>query len=140
MDQIRDTMITAVNGIPVRVGDIATVTAGHQPRLGIAGQDDGDDIVQGTVLMRRGEQSMPTIRRVEAEVAKINSSDILPPGVRIERVYDRSDLISLTTSTVLHNMVYGIVLIFLVQWLLLGNLRSAIIVSATVPFALFFAI
>ena len=140
IDQIRDTMIAATSGVPVRVGDIAKVTVGHLPRLGIAGQDGDDDIVQGTVLMRRGEQSMPTIRRVEAEAAKINSSGILPPGVRIERVYDRSDLIDLTTSTVLHNMVYGIVLIFFVQWLFLGNLRSAIIVSATVPFALFFAI
>jgi len=124
MDQIRDTMITAVNGVPVRIGDVATVTAGHQPRLGIAGQDGEDDIVQGTVLMRRGEQSMPTIRRVEAEVEKINNSGILPPGVRIERIYDRSDLISITTNTVLHNMVFGIILIFFVQWLFLGNLRS----------------
>lgn len=140
IDQIRETMIAATNGVPVRIGDIATVTVGHLPRLGIAGQDGDDDIVQGTVLMRRGEQSMPTIRRVEAEVAKINGSDILPPGVHIERVYDRSDLIGVTTSTVLHNMVYGIVLIFFVQWLFLGNLRSAIIVSATIPFALFFAI
>ena len=112
----------------------------HQPRLGIAGQDDDDDIVQGIVLMRRGEQSMPTIRRVEAEVDKINSSNILPPGVRIERIYDRSDLINVTTNTVLHNMLFGIVLIFFVQWLFLGNLRSAIIVAATIPFALFFAI
>ena len=140
MDQIRDTMITAVNGVPVRVGDIAIVTAGNQPRLGIAGQDDDDDIVQGTVLMRRGEESMPTIRRVEAEVAKINSSNILPPGVQIQRIYDRSDLINLTTRTVLHNMIVGIVLIFFVQWLFLGNLRSALIVAATIPFALFFAI
>src|SRR5262249_49515760 len=140
MNQIRDTMITAVNGVPVRVGDVATVTAGHQPRLGIAGQDDDDDIVQGTVLMRRGEESMPTIRRVEAEVEKINSSNILPPGVQIQRIYDRSDLINLTTRTVLHNMTFGIVLIFFVQWLFLGNLRSALIVAATIPFALFFAI
>src|ERR1700720_1692213 len=140
MDQIRDTMITAVNGVPVRVGDIAIVTAGNQPRLGIAGQDDDAAIVQGTVLMRRGEESMPTIRRVEAEVAKINSSNILPPGVQIQRIYDRSDLINLTTRTVLHNMIFGIVLIFFVQWLFLGNLRSAVIVAATIPFALFFAI
>ncbi|MBV9814512.1 MAG: efflux RND transporter permease subunit, partial [Alphaproteobacteria bacterium] len=140
MDQIRDTMITAVNGVPIRIGDIATVSVGHQPRLGIAGQDDDDDIVQGIVLMRRGEQSLPTIRRVEAEVEKINNSNILPPGVRIERIYDRSDLINITTSTVLHNMVFGIVLIFLVQWLFLGNLRSAVIVAATIPFALSFAI
>src|SRR5271166_1317266 len=140
MDQIRDTMITAVNGVPVRVGDIAIVTAGHQPRLGIAGQDDEDDIVEGIVLMRRGEESMPTIRNVEAEVEKINNSNILPPGVRIERIYDRSDLINVTTRTVLHNMVFGIVLIFFVQWLFLGNLRSALVVATTVPFALFFAI
>jgi len=140
MDQIRDTMITAANGVPVKIGDIATVGVGHQPRLGIAGQDDDDDIVQGIVLMRRGEQSMPAIRRVEAEVEKINSSNILPPGVRIERIYDRSDLINVTTRTVLHNMVFGIVLIFFVQWLFLGNLRSAVIVAATIPFALFFAI
>jgi cobalt-zinc-cadmium resistance protein CzcA len=140
MDQIRDTMITAVNGVPVRVGDIATVTVGHQPRLGIAGQDDDDDIVQGTVLMRRGEQSMPTIRRVEAEVEKINNSSVLPPGVRIERIYDRKDLINVTTRTVLHNMVFGVVLIFFVQCLFLGNLRSALIVATTIPFALFFAI
>ena len=140
MDQIRDTMITSVNAAPVRVSDIATVTVGHQPRLGIAGQDDDDDIIQGIVLMRRGQQSMPTIRAIEAEVEKINSSNILPPGVRIERIYDRSDLINITTRTVLHNMIFGIVLIFFVQWLFLGDLRSALIVAMTIPFALSFAI
>jgi heavy metal efflux system protein len=140
MDDIRHTMLTANNGAPVLLSDVATVTVGHQPRLGIAGQDDEDDIVQGIVLMRRGEQSKPTIERVQAEVAKINGSDILPPGVRIEKIYDRSDLIDVTTRTVLHNMVAGIALIFIIQWLFLGNLRSAIIVAATIPFALFFAI
>ena len=140
MDQIRDTMITSVNGTPVRISDIATVTVGHQPRLGIAGQDDDDDIIQGIVLMRRGQQSMPTIRAVGAEVEKINNSNILPPGVRIERIYDRRDLINVTTRTVLHNMIFGIFLIFFVQWLFLGNLRSALVVATTIPFALFFAI
>jgi cobalt-zinc-cadmium resistance protein CzcA len=140
MDQIRDTMITATNGVPVRIGDIARVSVSHLPRLGIAGQDNDDDIVQGIVLMRRGEQSLPTIQRVEAEVDKVNHSNILPPGVQIKRIYDRSELISVTTRTVLHNMVFGIVLIFFVQWLFLGDLRSALIVSMTIPFALFFAI
>src|SRR5258708_38584839 len=64
----------------------------------------------------------------------------LPPGVRIERLYDRSDLINVTTRTVLHNMVFGVVLIFFVQWLFLGNLRSALVVATTIPFALLFAI
>ena len=140
MDDIRHTMLTASNGSPVLLSDVATVSVGNQPRLGIAGKDGDDDIVQGIVLMRRGEQSMPTIRRVEAEIDKINSTGILPPGVRIERIYDRSDLIRITTHTVLHNMVEGIVLIFVLQILFLGNLRSAIIVAATIPFALAFAI
>src|SRR6202020_2412594 len=70
----------------------------------------------------------------------INSSTILPPGVRIERIYDRKDLIETPTKTVLENMVLGIVLIVVLQWLFLGDLRSALIVGATIPFALFFAV
>jgi cobalt-zinc-cadmium resistance protein CzcA len=140
MDDIRNTTLIATNGTPVLLRDVAAVTIGNKPRLGIAGQDNDDDIVQGTVLMRRGEQSMPTIGRVEAEVDRINASGILPPLVRIEKIYDRSDLIGVTTRTVLHNMMFGILLIFLVQWIFLGDLRSALIVAATIPFALFFAI
>jgi cobalt-zinc-cadmium resistance protein CzcA len=140
MDDLRNTMLTSVNSAPVYVKDVATVDVGHQPRLGIVGQDNDDDIVQGIVLMRRGEQSLPTIRGVEAEVKKINSSGVLPPGVHLAKIYDRRDLINVTTNTVLHNMVLGIVLIFFVQWLFLGNLRSAVIVAATIPFALLFAI
>src|SRR5262249_38062074 len=74
-----------------------------------------------------------------AEVEKINTSGILPPGVQIERIYDRSDLIYLTTNTVLFNLVFGMILVFFVQWIFLGDLRSALIVSSTIPFALFFA-
>jgi len=134
-------MVTSVRGIPVSISDVATVRVGNLPRLGIAGQDqDADDIVEGIVLMRRGEQSMRTIERVQAEVAAINSSGVLPPGVHIERIYDRSDLIRVTTHTVLHNVLAGILLIFLLQWAFLGNLRSALIVACTIPFALTFAI
>jgi cobalt-zinc-cadmium resistance protein CzcA len=136
MDDIRQTMLTASNGTPVLLGDVATVSVGHAPRLGIAGRDGDDDIVEGIVLMRRGERSLPTLTRVEAEVERLNSGDLLPPGVRIEKIYDRRDLINVTTNTVLHNMLLGIVLIFLVQWAFLGNLRSAVIVAATIPFAL----
>jgi heavy metal efflux system protein len=139
-DEIRRTMISGNQGAPVVVGDVAEVSIGNLPRLGIAGYNDVDDIVQGIVLMRRGAQSIPTIRRVEAEVDKLNASGILPPGVQIERIYDRSDLIKVTTHTVLHNMLAGIVLIFLLQWAFLGNIRSAVIVAMTIPFALSFAI
>jgi cobalt-zinc-cadmium resistance protein CzcA len=140
IDDLANTMISASNGTPVLVKDVATVEVGYQPRLGIAGMNDDDDIVQGIVLMRRGEQSSPTIERVEKVVDQINNSGVLPPGVHIERIYDRKDLIQTTTKTVLENMVFGILLIVLLQWIFLGDLRSALIVGATIPFALFFAV
>jgi heavy metal efflux system protein len=140
MDDIRKTMVTSNNGIPVVVGDIADVRVEHAPRLGIAGHDSADDVVEGIVLMRRGQQSMPTIERVKAEVDTINTSGVLPPGVKIGRLYDRSDLIRVTTRTVLHNVIAGVALIFLLQWAFLGNFRSALIVACTIPFALTFAI
>src|SRR6201991_4519828 len=140
IEDLSNTMVSQSGSNPVLVKDIATVTVGEKPRLGIAGKDDEDDIVQGIVLMRRGEQSSPTIARVEKLVTQINNSSILPPGVKIERIYDRKDLIELTTHTVLHNMVVGILLIVLLQWIFLGDLRSALIVGATIPFALFFAV
>ena len=139
-DEIRRTMIANNQGAPVLLGDVADVTIGNLPRLGIAGFDNVDDIVQGIVLMRRGAESIPTIKRVEAEVDKINGAGILPPGVSIQRIYDRSDLIHVTTRTVLHNMLAGILLIFILQWAFLGNVRSAVIVAMTIPFALSFAI
>jgi cobalt-zinc-cadmium resistance protein CzcA len=140
IDDLNNTMVSQSGGNPVLIKDIAHVTIGEKPRLGIAGLDQDDDIVQGIVLMRRGEQSSPTIARVEKLVHDINHSSILPPGVRIERIYDRKDLIDITTHTVLHNMVVGIILIVLLQWIFLGDLRSALIVGATIPFALFFAV
>ncbi|WP_213285151.1 efflux RND transporter permease subunit [Bradyrhizobium sp. sGM-13] len=140
IDDLNNTMVAQSGGNPVLVRDIANVTIGEKPRLGIAGLDQDDDIVQGIVLMRRGEQSSPTIARVEKLVHDINHSSILPPGVQIERIYDRKDLIDITTHTVLHNMVIGIILIVLLQWVFLGDLRSALIVGATIPFALFFAV
>jgi cobalt-zinc-cadmium resistance protein CzcA len=140
LDTLRDTMLTSNSGAPVLLRDIATISIGNLPRLGVAGQDNDDDIVQGIVLMQRGGESKPTIAAVEDEVAKINAAGILPPGVRIERIYDRADLIGITTRTVLHNMLVGILLIFLVQWIFLGNLRAAIITTTTIPFALSFAV
>src|SRR6266851_1109097 len=106
IDDLSNTMLIQFGGNPVLVRDVAAVMVGNRPRLGIAGKDDDNDIVQGIVLMRRGQQSTPTIRRVKAEVERINDSGILPPGAQIERVYDRQDLINITTNTVLHNMVF----------------------------------
>ena len=127
-------------GSPVLIRDVGAVRVGNLPRLGIAGQDADNDIVQGIVLMQRGAQSSPTIAAVKAEILTINTTSVLPPGVRLTPVYDRSDLIAITTNTVIRNMVEGMALIFLVQWLFLGNLRSAVIVAVTIPFALCVAV
>jgi len=140
MEDIRNTMLLVRDGAPVLVSDVANVTVGFEPRLGIAGHDGDDDVVEGIVLMRRGAETLPTLGAVKAAVEKINRSDLLPPGVHVERIYDRSVLVDITTKTVLHNMVMGVSLIFLIQWLFLGDLRSALIVSATIPFALLFAV
>ncbi|MBP2275829.1 MULTISPECIES: efflux RND transporter permease subunit [Sphingomonas] len=137
---IENVLVGTANGQPILLKDVAHVEIGNAPRLGIAGYNNEDDIVQGIVLMQRGAQSMPTIEAVQKEVADINASGILPPGVHLDRIYDRSDLIHLTIHTVLENLVAGIALIFFLQWAFLGNLRSAIIVAATIPFALAFAI
>jgi cobalt-zinc-cadmium resistance protein CzcA len=140
LDDLRHTLLTSAQGVPIYLGDVAEVSVGNQPRLGIAGLGEDDDIVQGIVLMRRGSASTPTIDAVQREVARINATGVLPPGVSIERIYDRSDLIRVTTATVLHNMLAGVALIFLLQWAFLGNLRTALIVATTIPFALAFAI
>ncbi len=140
VDDIANTMIAQQGGAPVLVRDVASVEIGYQPRLGIAGERYDDDIVQGIVLMRRGQESTPTITGVEEEIARIDAGGVLPPGVQIARIYDRKDLIDITTHTVLHNMIVGILLIMVIQWLFLGNLRSAVIIAATIPFAMFFAV
>ncbi|MBV8920094.1 efflux RND transporter permease subunit, partial [Bradyrhizobium sp.] len=92
------------------------------------------------VVMRRTEHTNDIIPKVQDEIKKLNSDGSLPPGVKIVPFYDRSTLVGVTTHTVLHNLIFGCVLVFLIQWIFLGDLRSAIIVSANIPFALFFAI
>jgi len=139
LDDINNIPLTQSGGTPVFLSDVAKAAIGHVPRLGIAGRDQDSDIVEGIVLMRRGEKTMDVIRRVEAEVARINRTNVLPAGVHIKPYYDRRELIEVTTGTVLHNVVFGIVLVFVIQWMFLGDLRSALIVSATIPFALFFS-
>ena len=140
VDQINNVLVTTNGGVPVLLKDVAKVEIGNAPRLGIAGYNQDDDIVEGVVLMQRGAQSMPTIKAVKQQLDDINASGLLPPGVHLDRVYDRSDLINHTTKTVIENMVVGIALIFILQWAFLGNLRSALIVAITIPFALSFAV
>jgi heavy metal efflux system protein len=137
---IENVMLSAPNGLPIFVKDIAKVSVGYVPRLGKAGRDHSDDVVAAIVIMNRTLHTNDVITRVRAEIEKINTDGSLPPGLKLVPFYDRSTLVAVTTSTVLHNLLFGCLLIFFVQWLFLGDLRSAIIVGANVPFALFFSI
>ena len=140
VQDIEDVLLFQSNGVPVFVKDVAKVSVGYVPRLGKAGRDHDDDVVAAIVIMNRTLHTNDVVARVRAEIQKINSDGSLPPGVKLVPFYDRTTLVAVTTSTVLHNLVYGCLLIFLIQWIFLGDLRSAIIVGVNIPFALFFSI
>jgi heavy metal efflux system protein len=139
VDDIQNVVLSQENGVPVLVRDVGKVSVSYRPRLGILGRDQQDDVIGSIVVMRRTEKTADMIPKVKAEVDKINHDGSLPPGVKVVPFYDRSSLIALTTHTVLHNLIFGCILVFLIQWIFLGNLRSAIIVGLNIPFALFFA-
>ena len=140
LEDIGNIVLSQQGGVPVLLSDIAKVQIGSRPRLGVAGRDEATDIVTGVVLMQKFERTMEVVKRVRAAVERINTDGSLPPGVRIEAFYDRGDLVAITVQTVLHNMFFGIALIFAIQWMFLGDLRCAIIVAATIPVALFLAV
>jgi cobalt-zinc-cadmium resistance protein CzcA len=140
LDDINDTVVAQTGGTPVFLKDVAQADVDHAPRLGIAGRDGDGDVVEAIVLMRRGEKTLEVIKRIEDEVDEINRSGALPDGVQVKPYYDRRELINVTTHTVMHNLLFGILLLFVIQYIFLGNLRSAIIVSASIPVALFFSI
>src|SRR6476659_2175601 len=140
LEDIGPIVLSQQGGVPVLLSDVAKVQVGFTPRLGIAGRDDKTDVVTGIVLLQKLERTMDVVRRVRAAVDRINSDGSLPEGVKIVPFYDRGDLVAITINTVLHNMLFGVALIFLIQWVFLGNLRCALIVSATIPVALFLAV
>lgn len=140
VEDIENVVLTQSGGLPIQIKNVAKVSVGYVPRLGIAGRDTEDDVATAIVVMGRTQHTNDIIPLVQAEVAKLNTDGSLPPGVKVVPYYDRSSLVGVTTHTVLHNLVFGCLLVFLIQWIFLGDLRSAIIVGANIPFALFFAI
>src|SRR5438874_3113564 len=140
LEDIGNIVLTQQGGVPVLLSDVAKIQIGFTPRLGIAGRDEKTDIIFGIVLMQKLERTMDVIQRLRAAVEKLNTDGSLPPGVKVDAFYDRGDLVAITVRTVLHNLAFGIALIFLIQWVFLGNLRCALIVAATIPVALFLAV
>ena len=147
VQQIEDTVIKTQTGTALRVKDIAVVEQGPKIRLGQISRTyraengkliDDPDVVEGTLLLQKGADADPTLKGIEAKVKEINAH-ILPPGVKVVPYLDRSDLIHFTTHTVLHNLTEGIILVVIVLFLFLGNVRGAFIVALTIPFSLLFA-
>ncbi|MGO9437452.1 MAG: efflux RND transporter permease subunit [Terracidiphilus sp.] len=147
VQQIEDTLIKTQAGTPIRVKDIAQVDQGPKIRLGQISKTykdangrliDNPDVVEGALLLRKGADADPVLKAVEEKVKEINDH-ILPKGVSVVPFLDRSDLVHLTTHTVLHNLTEGIVLVAIILLFFLGNVRGAIIVALTIPFALLFA-
>ena len=147
VQDIENTVLTTSNGAPVRVKDIAVVEWGPRIRLGrMARADhrpdgvivDEADVIQGGVLMRKGAEEGPTLDGIHKKVDELNNH-ILPEGVKVVTMLDRSDLLHYTLHTVLHNLGEGMILVTIILLLFLGNVRAALIVAVTIPFALLFA-
>ena len=147
IQDIENTVILTKSGTPLHVRDIAVVTQGPEIRLGQFGhairRDDGkiiddSDVVSGIALLQKGADAQPVLDGIHAKVRELNDQ-ILPKGVKIVPFIDRSDLMHFTTHTVLHNLGEGIVLVVIILFLFLGNVRGALIVALTIPFSLLFA-
>jgi heavy metal efflux system protein len=144
---IEKTVLKTQNGTPLRLKDVAVVTQGPKIRLGQIGKalhradgvvEDDDDVVEGIVFLRKGADTATMLESLHAMVNRLNTQ-ILPPGVKIVPYLDRDDLVHYTTHTVLHNLAEGMILVVIILFIFLGNIRGAIIVSLTIPFALLFA-
>ena len=134
-DDIDRIVVTSRNGTPVLVRDVAKVAIGAVPRLGVVGQDEDDDVVTGIVVMRKGENAAEVLKGVKAKLATLNARG-LPPGVSIVPFYDRTWLMEKTLSTVFRNLVEGALLVSLVLYLFLSNLRASLAVVVVIPLAL----
>jgi cobalt-zinc-cadmium resistance protein CzcA len=147
IQDIENTVIMTKSGTPLRVKDIAVVTQGPEIRLGQFGRTyrredgklvDSNDVVSGIAVLQKGDDAQPVLEGIHQKVKELNDQ-ILPKGVKIVPFIDRSELIDFTTHTVLHNLAEGVVLVVIILFLFLGNVRGAFIVALTIPFSLLFA-
>jgi cobalt-zinc-cadmium resistance protein CzcA len=140
LDDINNVVIKSHDGVPIYVRQVARAVVGHQPRMGIVGRGQENDVVEGIVLMRKYEQSVPTAKGVAAKIAEIEAKGILPEGMHIKVFNRRTDLVDVTTHNVLHNLLVGMGLVVLILFVFLGDLASAGIVALVIPLALLFAV
>ena len=139
LDDMRNIVVAERNGTPVLLGDVATLKEGHQPRLGIVGRNENPDVVEGIVLLQKGGNSLPALAGLRQKIHDLNTGNLLPPGMQIKTIYDRTRLIKTTTTTVRHVIIFGLILVTLVLLSMLGDLRITFIAAITIPFAVLFA-
>ena len=137
LDDIENVMVAEKDGTPIFVKTLGKVTVGHRVRLGKVGIDDRDDVVEGVVLLQRGAQALPVLDKVRVKVEELNGLK-LPSGVKIKAFYDRTALINTTVKTVTDILISGMVLVFIILVVFLGDFRAAFIVALTIPLSLLF--
>jgi cobalt-zinc-cadmium resistance protein CzcA len=135
---IENTIVDIYNGNPLLVKDVATVQEASAPRVGQVGLNDNDDVVEGIVVMRKGENPSEVLARVKEKIEELNTS-ILPSDVKMETFYDRDNLMAYCTKTVMHNLLEGIVLVTLIVFLFMADWRTTVIVAVVIPLSLLFA-
>jgi cobalt-zinc-cadmium resistance protein CzcA len=135
---IENTIVDIFNGNPLLVKDVATVQETSAPRVGQVGLNDNDDVVEGIIVMRKGENPSEVLARVKEKIEELNTS-ILPPDVKMETFYDRDNLISYCTKTVMHNLMEGIILVTVIVFLFMADWRTTVIVAVVIPLSLLFA-
>src|ERR1700759_2647375 len=139
LNDMNNIVVAEHSGTPILLRDVATVKEGHLPRLGKVGFKENPGIVGGIVLMQKGEQSLPALKALRKKIDALNSGNLLPPGMQIKTVYDRSRLVNRTTETVQHIVLMGMILVTIVLYVTLGDVRITTIAALTIPFALLFA-
>ena len=137
-DEIRNIIVTNINGTPILVKDVAEVETSSLPRLGQVGRDQQNDVVEGIVVMRKGENPSDVIKKVQAKIDYLNEK-ILPGDVKINTFYNRNELIEFATHTVFHNMLEGILFVTVIVFLFMADWRTTITVAIVIPLALLFA-
>jgi cobalt-zinc-cadmium resistance protein CzcA len=136
LDDIRNVTVAVNQGVPVKVSDIAEVRIGNAPRLGMVQFNKEDDAVEGIVVMRRGGDASEVLARLREKINDLNTSGVLPRGMKIAPFYDRQNLLDMTLGTVEHNLSVGIILVLIVLYFFLGNLRAAVTAALVIPLSL----
>ncbi len=137
-EEIGNIIVTNINGIPILVKEVAEVSVSALPRLGQVGRDMQNDVVEGIIVMRKGENPSEVIKKVQAKIDHLNEK-VLPAGVKINNFYNRNDLINFATTTVLHNMLEGIIFVTVIVFLFMADWRTTVTVAIVIPLALLFA-